>query len=711
MKMLTKHRDFLKTRVLPMLLVMTLIAATFSVAFTVSDINVFAQSIEDADYRDVSVDKNDADSSKAFWVDATYYDYLSDEELKPDKGWLKPIQAGTDIEGYNEGDDKWEDNWYPFYQFNNFISSHAGSWTYPLYLGNFCNTYDAYNYSNHNGPYTEATKGLTRFDYISNNSNGLKSYNTSIKGLAAKNLDNSGTIQGSGATTKMPYFDDKLLDESPLAEVITSYFPFRQKTDGKVTTYSFDSTGAKDNVFFRWNGTTPTSVGYGQGETYGVKDGLGKFMSGETSGYGIFPFNNTAATSQGRSGNNNLNYGFGIKLDIDFKVPEDGLLPDGMPVKFNYSGDDDLWVYLSEVDGDNSQLILDLGGAHKMAEGSIDFSTMTATAKSTVNAGTTATDKGLYIYDNFNWGSDLRVWAWGPNKDGEWYYPTFDSTTGTYYVSSAAVGSNRTPLSSMTSFKVAKGDWQEQTDKEATLSAHYNHITYLDNLEYVGDAVTPTVSGTEETTKFGFESDGKGGYKTLEPNKVYHLTIFYMERGLIESNCNMSFTMTPAQNNVEITNKVDLTDINPALWDDIKKNESFSFEITDGTTSLTKDLKDGESIEHDNDFDTHSNLTVKQTTNSNLSYTTSWNVVDKADHDKVIYESTDDSKDTDVFELVNGRDHHDTASMQVNYVNTPLSAPLEITKSIKSADGDIVSDVDTFNSTLLGDINGGTEYK
>lgn len=121
-------------------------------------------------------------------------------------------------------------------------------------------------------------------------------------------------------------------------------------------------------------------INYGAGEQFGIHDDLGKF-GGTENGYGVFPFNNTQNTSTGKGTNYNLNYGFGVRLDIDFRVPKDGLLADNKPATFNFSGDDDLWVYIGEDStGANAELALDLGGDHKEASGSINFNTMKATA-------------------------------------------------------------------------------------------------------------------------------------------------------------------------------------------------------------------------------------------------------------------------------------------------------------------------------------------
>lgn len=70
--------------------------------------------------------------------------------------------------------------------------------------------------------------------------------------------------------------------------------------------------------------------------------------STEQGTYGFFPFNQktTAATAS------NYNYGFGAKLQFDFTLTNDGMVQvgndanDKVPIKFFFSGDDDVWVYI-----------------------------------------------------------------------------------------------------------------------------------------------------------------------------------------------------------------------------------------------------------------------------------------------------------------------------------------------------------------------------
>lgn len=761
MKHLSKRYGLLKTKVLPVLMVVMMVVTTVSVAFSVSGFSAFAAG-EDR----VPVGTGAQSQAKdAFWVNATYFDYLSDAEMT--NGWLKPIQGGT---GYNGADD----NWYSFYNFNTFVSNNAGAWATPLYLGNFCNNHDAYPYdidntghvtdqTKHGGPYDTAKNGLTNYSYLVNNSNSLKDYHTSLKGIVSNKLSD-GTIQSSD-DKKMIYFDkDKLGDK---AKVFDSYFPFRSAQNGKVTQYSFDSQDAKDNVYFDWNGTTPKAVNYGQGTTYGVEDGLKYFMNPDEvydetgkpykdgTYYGIYPFNNSAATKGARGGNDNLDHGFGIKMDMDFKVPKDGLLEDGSPVKFTYTGDDDLWVFISKRDGSESQLVLDLGGNHKKASGSIDFSTMTATANKTAHVNDKNDSKSLYIYDKFGWGSNMKVHAWG-NGAGEWYdvtkcdgFPVAKGEGGAnvdvYSVSSDTKGSGGTKLGDMKYFSVTKAmdDWSETpkyNGSEATeientaanteshngdakagiISERLNKMTYSDNPGYnMGGTVTPQVDGASETTSFGFVPT-MGTYQTLDPNEVYHMTIFYMERGEIESNCSMAFTMTPAANELEVTNKVGIEGLNssPEFKTDVDKkikNEVFHYDVTDGNKPLDADLKDGERTEDkfDNKYLIGSKINVKETYTSNFTYKTDWKVVDVADNENVVKKSPDgtDSKDTDNFDFKNKNPEMDFASMRVDYVNMAKCAPLDIDKKIVTAAGDPSSDTDEFTFTMKVDINGGTDYK
>lgn len=681
------------------------------------------------------VENSFKDNPDIVGVDATYFDYWSDMEQA--NGYLQC-----------QGNDNMYDYWYQFDNFNNYISKialpHKSDWKYPLYFGNM------YRGDKHYDTFKTHAEGLTNINdfndnyyYAVNNANGMAwgdgNYNQSLQGLMYNRLDSKGNLQVANGV-KAPYFDAEALstatyNDKRVANVYKSSFPFRTTTDPDgVTTYEFTSKNAKDNIYFTWNGLTPTKINYGAGEQFGVHDDLGKF-GGTENGYGVFPFNNTQNTSTGKGTNYNLNYGFGVRLDIDFRVPKDGLLADNKPATFNFSGDDDLWVYIGEDStGADAELALDLGGDHKEASGSINFNTMKATADdvfadyspSSSSTKATVPDGEFWVKTGDYASFCLNVWqdkSVGKHNQDGYFVDPYETSDGFYKFKKADLGKN-TEVNFCKWKNIGTGG---KLTEDLTLSDLYGKMWNGDGTEYTAEVWLHPIIRKAVTKEIN------GGNK-LDPNKTYHMVVFYMERGEAESNFSVNFTMTPANNDLKVTKALDTGDVVSEISDDLKANETFDYTIKENGNDtsgkgykLTKSgestsnetlsnsglkLKDGYMADFDNSFKTGNKMKVNESTNSSkLTYTTNWELVNNRVGSTIDSGSTTNSE----FKLVDDKDDSAYAQLQLNYTNSIVTAPLEISKDVVGEDGKTDYDTDqqfTFAIALDFDGDGSTyDYK
>ena len=346
---------------------------------------------------------------------------------------------------------------------------------------------------------------------LDDSGNGSDDYNRTFQGLVeSKTSDGTGNglplLRTKNSTTNAsvdPHFDKDFLQgknafNTVLGKVYEDVsFPLKQKAvfaqdpncpadndpEGKAKYWYYDS---NETSLYLKHGSARQSyylAGDGINEASHNRDAGNKT---DNMGYGFFPFNETVTGSASQ-----YNYGFGAKLQFDFTLTEDGNVVVGkdndgndikVPIKFFFSGDDDVWVY---IDG---ELMLDVGGAHGKASGLLEFG-----ADSTVTP---------YVSSNKN---------------------TDTSDTMVY-----------------------------QTDTTKTVCFNQTPVTFT---KTTGKAIQ------------------------LDKDRTTHtLTMFYMERGMWESNMAVAFNF-PDNNKLQVEKQVDLSKVNTAFKSLFQNQKLFTFTL------------------------------------------------------------------------------------------------------------------------------------
>lgn len=135
--------------------------------------------------------------------------------------------------------------------------------------------------------------------------------------------------------------------------------------------YVYDSYGSGGN-YAVYNSTTNTFDVYDKAGVYkgGVSDAnLGQFFPFDSADKVFDEKGNSLSPKQIIDGSTNLNHHFGMSMTTEFVQPANGKTNKNEDMIFEFSGDDDVWVYIDGV------LVGDLGGIHEKATLDINFAT------------------------------------------------------------------------------------------------------------------------------------------------------------------------------------------------------------------------------------------------------------------------------------------------------------------------------------------------
>lgn len=135
--------------------------------------------------------------------------------------------------------------------------------------------------------------------------------------------------------------------------------------------YVYDSYGSRGN-YAVYNYTTNSFDVYNKAGVYkgGVSDAnLGQFFPFDSADKVFDEKGNSLSPKQIIDGSTSLNHHFGMSMTTEFVQPTNGETTDGNDMIFEFSGDDDVWVYIDGV------LVGDLGGIHEKATLEINFAT------------------------------------------------------------------------------------------------------------------------------------------------------------------------------------------------------------------------------------------------------------------------------------------------------------------------------------------------
>lgn len=434
-----------------------------------------------------------------FYVSTNLVDYINDARLgegNKTRGYSDNNQ-GTVVDGSEKGANVYSYldaaiSGSPWYNSSG-QNSKACQYTYPLYFGNMFDTKNRYGRMLNGNWY-----GLNNFSVGANvaleektTTEGKCFYGAAAQGLVGDKLVDGKMVDPEDSNVVLPYFSGEAIhpykngseidNNKNLSEYYNGLqFPFKQTKDKNgVITYSYDS-GKDYAVYYNFE----KNCFYESPE----------HIKNETTNDGTAPEDGFYPLNKPGDPRKAVNMGFGTEFTIPFTLSKDGKI-NGQDITFNFTGDDDVWVFIDDY------LVLDMGGAHRMASGTIDFAEKNVTVESafTPDKSTTA--------------------AW---KDG-------------------ATRANQT---------------SEKRTKKFTQ----------------------------------IKTEGKNTFEDImaDDSKVHTLKMFYMERGMFDSNMSVSFNFSSIPSGLTLSKDVDTKPVNDGLKSVVETKDNFDFTVKDNDTTRTE---------------------------------------------------------------------------------------------------------------------------
>lgn len=570
-----------------------------------------------------------------------------------------------------------------------------------------------------------------------------QAYYASVQGLAgntlsstSKNENGCGYLLTADGSGNMPLFDyDKLKSNTDVAGTSNVYeglnFPFNESTFNGITTYSYDSFTDKNRVI----------DGDFKVDTYS------NATVGNDKGVGFFPFDNSDST------NNANKYGFGTEFDIDFYMSETGTLTAAdntqKDITFNFSGDDDVWVYVDGV------LVLDLGGAHKVSSGSINFSKMQVIYKAAVDSSDNINNRTAEPKTNDKYATDEKYVTTvdlakifkangaefnNKNSSKKHTLQMFYMERGSFD-SNCSISFNLPQNTGLLVRNDVNFDSVNPGLKDATMGiANKDYFSYMIENKYASDAEFTTLKskyGTlpNKTTSDILNNNGNFTFDTSNPlypivttdniiRRVVNGTTYYLAvKNGSGNSCNsywstilgnaykglpsINFSLpddfaklenpTNKDNSTAVSGQTDTNGVFNLLF-----NQSAKFNSKIPSNTMVKVVQN-ETLYEVNAGDSKTAMSVAsndkgKVTRRNVSnfYSTSYKITDDKSQ-KVITEangkkdsnvfSNDTSAKTDGFYFADySENHSDSSAMTVNFTNTVSTSDIKIIKKVSSTE-------------------------